>query len=149
VSFPALTTKDRPVRKIENCGAFVPFDGSLREPLLPNVVRYDHMVRKGGRNAFDPKQQLKGKRLSTRPELACIKLWQHVVDVQDNFAARQSRQPRRKHQTIRDGVDMNQIVTVPDLPFREEDHGSEQKQQDPEDVGTTSSLGQRSFLDPE
>src|ERR1700682_5507567 len=110
--------KDRPVRRIEDDGTFVGLHRSTQKSLSPEMICDDHVTCEFGTNPFHQAQESKVQGVLSASELAHIKLWQNVMNVQNDRRAPQARHEGAEDEKVGDGMDVNQIVFTFEVMFR-------------------------------
>src|ERR1700728_3993964 len=108
-------TENLCIRIVHDRGQLRRRNRTRKKPLFPDVVGDDDVIRKCGRNLLNLNQSLKRYRRLRSVKLAGIKFWDNVVNVQNDFGTAKLGNDCRKDFEIRHRMDVNQIVTTPQL----------------------------------
>src|SRR5579871_2430656 len=98
------------------------------------MVGDDHVVGKRAGLAFDPSHGVEHSGSLVAQKFAGVELRQHVVNVQNDFCAGQLRNQCGENEEIRNGMDVHQIIGLPQVIKAQNNHGPQEKHANPEKV---------------
>jgi hypothetical protein len=91
VSVLLAPREDGSVWNIENHGASARVDGAGQKPLLPGVIRDDHMTRKPGTETFGRAEEPETNRFFRDSEFAGIEFRQDIADIKNDGGSSKAR----------------------------------------------------------
>src|SRR6267143_1764601 len=128
-------SEDGAVGNIEQDSRSSRLDGTGQQPLLPGVIRNDHMAGKPGREALYQTQEPETERLFRDPELAGIKFRKDIVNVKNDRSSPESRQKGRENQKVGHRMNMDDVVLLTKIVDGDLTEGPRQEKKNAPNVG--------------
>src|ERR1700679_2223562 len=113
------------------------------------MIGGDYVIGESSREPLDSNQQLERHGILRGLKLTRIKFWNDVVNIQDDFGPGKFWIDRGENFEVRDGVDMDEVVTILELFSGQEGHRNKKEKHQFGEICELILLADGSALDSE